>query len=127
MSKELLAVAEQIADHLSRVATSLEELHDRLLTRPAAAPAPSAGGSGGGGGRTPLPVAPCFKTEDGRFQYEMPKDAPPAKCKKCGETMYWIQTRQGKNKPMDADGFDHRDSCSENQEQETQKKENVPF
>jgi len=120
LSKELLEVAEQLADHMSRVATALEELHDTLLTRPVAPPAAAAAPSGAG---SDLPVAHCFKTDDGKFQYEMPEDAPKAKCKKCGETMFWIKTRQGKNKPMDADGFDHRDSCSE----ATKTEEQVPF
>ena len=115
-NKEELAI--QAVDHLSRIATALEELQDLIMTRPVA-PAPSAPAAGSDG-RKALPVAHCQKTEDGRFQYEMPEDAPQAKCKKCGETMYWIQTRQGKNKPMDADGFDHRDSCSA-------KTEDVPF
>jgi len=119
-SEELLRVSEQVADHLSRIAATLEEMQDTLLTRPAA-PAPAS--AAGGGAQGSLPVALCSKTEDGRFQYAMPEDAPKAKCKKCGEAMWWIQTRQGKNKPMDADGFDHRDSCSALNEEQEQ----VPF
>ena len=124
MNEELIA---QAVDHLSRIATALEELQDTLLTRPAAAAAPS-GGASKGDGRKPLPVAACVKTDDGRYQYEIPEDAPEAKCRKCGEAMWWVQTRQGWNKPLGPEGFDHRDGCDATEDADSQEEQTkVPF
>lgn len=45
-------------------------------------------------------------------RYEIPKGTPASKCKGCEEYIYWVKTRNGKNIPVNADGFCHFDTCT---------------
>lgn len=44
-------------------------------------------------------------------KYSIPEGMPPAKCKGCAATIYWVKTPAGKNMPVDADGTPHWSSC----------------
>ena len=49
----------------------------------------------------------------GSYQWDIPADAEPKPCKGCGEEIYWIVTRRGKNMPVNPDGISHFETCSE--------------
>jgi len=46
-----------------------------------------------------------------QLTFDIPEDAQPSKCRGCGETVYWIITRNGKRMPVDPDGTSHFATC----------------
>lgn len=43
--------------------------------------------------------------------FEIPKGTPPASCRGCKASVYWIVTKAGKRMPVDADGTCHFATC----------------
>ena len=106
-----------LSDILEGINFIKEELHD-LKNQMQALKVNSGGSSGGGSGRkTPLPEAVCRKQGD-QFVWEVPDEAPTAKCRDCKQEIRWVSSRRGKACPIDPPnengiGVSHQDTCPE--------------
>ena len=41
----------------------------------------------------------------------LPEDPRPSKCRSCGATIFWVETKNGKKMPINADGVSHFATC----------------
>lgn len=50
-----------------------------------------------------------------KIVFEIPPGTPPAKCRGCAQTVFWVMTEAGKKMPVDADGQSHFATCPQAQ------------
>lgn len=46
-----------------------------------------------------------------KITFAIPVGSEPAKCRSCGDTIYWIVTAAGKPMPVNPDGQSHFSTC----------------
>lgn len=46
-----------------------------------------------------------------QIRFEIPRGTKPAKCRSCGEFIYWITTVSYKKMPVNKDGISHFATC----------------
>lgn len=105
-----------LSDILEGINFLKEELHDLKNQVQGLKTSGGVSSSGGGSGRKkPLPEAVCRKQGD-QFVWEVPEDAPRAKCRDCNQEIVWVSSRRGKACPIDPPndqgiGISHQDTC----------------
>lgn len=48
------------------------------------------------------------------MKHNIPQNAEKGACRKCGETVFLVETRPGRRTPVDPDGYPHFARCAAN-------------